>query len=141
MKTIRVTVILALLVGCATTEKARESWAGATYDEVVRAWGPAARSAKLADGSDVHTWVAEGGPSYRSGPSVGFGIGGIGFGGGGRSTGVGVGASIPIGEGSPTPPARCERTLTFRDGRLVGQSWIGADEVCSTFGREAKKQP
>jgi len=132
--------LAALLAACATTEKARESWVGATYDEAVRAWGAPVRSAKLADGTDVHTWVAEGGPTYRSGASVGFGIGGIGFGGGGRaSTGVGVGASIPIGEGTPVAPARCERTLSFRDGRLVEQSWIGADEVCSTFGREAKK--
>lgn len=139
MKAIRVAVALALLAACATTEKARESWAGANYDEVVRAWGPPARSTKLGDGSDVHTWVAEGGPTYRSGASVGFGIGGFGIGGGGRGTSVGVGASVPIGEGSPAPPARCERTLTFRDGGLVGQSWIGADEVCSAFGREAKK--
>ena len=125
---------------CATTEKAKESWVGATYDETVRTWGPPARSAKLADGAEVHTWVAEGGPTYRSGPSVGFGIGGIGFGGGGRtSTGVGVGASIPIGQGSVEPPARCERTMTFRDARLVEQSWIGPDEICSGFGREVKK--
>lgn len=140
MRIIRIAMLLALLAACATTEKARESWAGATYDEAVKAWGAPARSTKLADGSDVHTWVAEGGPTYRSGPSIGFGIGGFGMGGGGRGASVGVGASIPIGEGSPTPPARCERTLTFRDGRLVEQNWIGADEVCSTFGREAKKQ-
>jgi hypothetical protein len=138
MKAIGVTVVLALLVGCATTEKAKESWVGASYDDAVRAWGAPVRSTKLADGSDVHTWVAEGGPTYRSGASVGFGIGGIGFGGGGRSTGVGVGASVPIGEGSPTPPARCERTLTFRDGRLAGQSWIGPDEICADYGRQAK---
>ena len=138
MRAIQVAVLSAMLVACATTEKAKESWAGASYDEAVKAWGPPLRSAKLSDGADVHTWIAEGGPTYRSGPSVGFGIGG--FGGGGRtSTGVGVGASIPIGQGSAVPPARCERTLTFRDGRLVEQSWIGQDEVCSTFGREAKK--
>ena len=136
MKRIHAVVILgALLAACATTEKAKETWLGASYDEVVRTWGPPARSAKLADGSDVHTWVAEGGPTYRSGPSIGFG--GFGFGGGGG--GVGVGASIPIGQGSATPPARCERTMTFRDGRLVEQSWIGPDEICSGFGREPKK--
>jgi hypothetical protein len=136
MRKIHAVLMLALLTACATTEKARESWAGASYDEVMRAWGPPARSGKLADGSDVATWVAEGGPTYRPGPTVGFGIGGIGMGGGGRTTtGVGVGASVPIGEGSATPPARCERTLTFRDGRLVQQSWIGPDEICSTFTR------
>jgi hypothetical protein len=126
-----------LLAACATTEKARESWVGATYDETVRAWGAPARSTKLADGADVHTWVSEAGPTYRSGPTVGFGIGGFGIGGGGRtSTGVGVGASVPVGEGSVTPPARCERTLTFRDGRLTAQSWIGPDEICSDYGRK-----
>src|SRR5918996_1657274 len=70
-------VALALLAACATTEKARESWAGASYDDVVRAWGAPARSGKLADGAEVHTWVSEAGPTYRSGPSVGIG----GFGG------------------------------------------------------------
>ena len=130
--------LVALLAACATTEEAKQSWAGATYDEAVRAWGPPARSTKLADGSDVHTWVAEGGPTYSSGPTVGFGIGGFG-GGGGRSTGVGVGASVPIGGGSAVPPARCERTLTFRDGRMIEQSWLGQDDMCSGFKREVKK--
>jgi hypothetical protein len=138
MKAIQVAVLSALLVACATTEKAKESWVGASYDEVVRAWGAPLRSAKLADGSDVHTWVAEGGPTYQSGPTVGFGIGSFGMG-GGRGTSVGVGASVPIGQGSVAPPARCERSLTFRDNRLVEQTWLGADEVCSGFGREAKK--
>ena len=140
MRAIQAAVMAALLAACATTEKAKETWLGASYDETVRAWGPPARSTKLADGADVHTWVSEAGPTYRSGPTVGFGIGGIGFGGGGRtSTGVGVGASVPIGQGSATPPSSCERTMTFRDGRLVEQNWIGPDEVCSVFGREARK--
>lgn len=122
--------LCALLVGCATTEKARESWGGTTYDEVVRAWGQPQRSGKLSDGTEVHTWVSESGPTYRSGPSVGFG----GFGGSGRG-GVGVGVSVPIGSGTVEPPARCERTLSFRDGRLVEQSWIGDDSVCAGYGR------
>jgi hypothetical protein len=125
---------LALLAGCATTEKARESWSGASYDELVRAWGAPARSGKLADGADVHTWVSDAGPTYRSGPSVGFGLGGF-RGGGGGGTGVGVGVGIPIGQGSAAPPARCERTFTFRDGRLVEQSWIGPDEICADYAR------
>jgi hypothetical protein len=50
-----------------------------------------------------------------------------------------VGASVPIGGGSATPPARCERNLTFRDGRLAEQNWIGQDDVCSSFRREVKK--
>jgi len=139
MRTILFTAVLMLVAGCATTEKAKQTWVGASYDEVVRTWGPPVRSGKLSDGTEVHTWVAEGGPTYRSGPSVGFGIGGFGIGGGGRSgTSVGVGASVPIGEGTATPPARCERTLTFRDGRLIDQSWLGPDEICSGFGREQK---
>ena len=128
----RTLVILAgvLLAACASTEKARDSWSGASYDDVVRIWGPPARSGKLGDGADVHTWVSEVGPSVRSGPSIGIG----GFGGRGGS-GVGVGVGIPIGSGSATPPARCERTLTFREGRLVEQNWIGADEVCAEYTR------
>jgi hypothetical protein len=121
------------LAACAsmTTEKARESWSGASYEDVVRVWGAPARSGKLADGADVHTWVAEAGPAYRgSGASIGIG----GFGGRGGS-GVGVGVGFPIGGGSAAPPARCERTLTFRDGRLAEQSWIGADEVCAEYQR------
>jgi len=125
---------LAFLAACASTEKAKESWVGTSYDDAVRAWGAPARSGKLADGAEVHTWVSEAGPTYRSGPSVGIG----GFGGsGGRGVGVGVG--FPIGQGSVTPPARCERTLTFRDGRLVEQSWIGPDEICSEYSRPAPK--
>ena len=126
---------LALVAACATTEKARESWSGATYDDFVRAWGAPARSGKLSDGADVHTWVSDAGPAYRSQSSVGFGIGGFGGGRGGGSVGVGVGASMPIGQPTPAPPARCERTLTFRDGRLVEQNWIGPDEVCAEFQR------
>ena len=124
-----------LLAACATTEEAKESWRGASYDEVVRAWGAPARSGKLADGAEVHTWVSQAGPTYRSGASIGIG----GFGGGGHGGGVGVGASFPIGQGSATPPARCERTLTFRDGRLVEQAWIGADEICTEYSRPAQK--
>lgn len=120
----------ALVAACASTEKARESWSGATYDDFVRSWGAPARSGKLADGADVHTWVSEAGPTYRSGPSIGIG----GFGGRGGS-GVGVGVGFPIGSGSAAPPSRCERTLTFREGRLVEQSWIGPDEVCAEYAR------
>jgi hypothetical protein len=123
-----------LLAACATTEKAKESWAGASYDDAVRAWGAPARSGKLADGTEVHTWVSEAGPTYHGGPSVGIG----GFG-GRRGSGVGVGVGFPIGQGSVTPPARCERTLTFRDGRLVEQSWIGPDEICAEYSRPTQK--
>jgi hypothetical protein len=125
-------MILALfLAACASTEKAKKSWDGATYDDFVRAWGAPQRSGKLADGAEVHTWMSEAGPTYRQGASVGFG----GFG-GSRGGGVGVGVSVPIGQDRPVAPARCERTLTFRDGRLVEQSWIGSDEVCVEYTRK-----
>jgi hypothetical protein len=96
----------------------------------VRAWGPPQRSGKIADGAEVHTWLSEGAPTYRSGPTVGIG----GFG-GSHGSGVGVGIGFPIGGSSVSPPSHCERTLTFREGRLVEQSWIGPDEVCSVYGR------
>ena len=120
----------ALLAGCATTEKAKQSWVGASYDEAVRAWGPPVRSGKLSDGAEVHTWWSENAPTYRGGSSVGFGVGSA----GGRGA-VGVGIGMPIGSGSVEPPSRCERTLTFRDGRLIEQSWIGPDEICSVYTR------
>jgi hypothetical protein len=100
----------------------------------VRAWGAPQRSGKLADGAEVHTWLSEGSAAvHRSGPSVGFG----GFG-GSRGSGVGVGVSVPIGQDRPVAVARCERTLTFREGKLVEQSWIGADEVCTEYTRPKK---
>lgn len=83
----------------------------------------------------MHTWVSDAGPTYRGGSSVGFGIGGVSGGHRGGGVGVGVGASMPIGQGTAGPPARCERTLTFREGRLVEQSWIGPDEVCADYAR------
>ena len=129
-KAIRIAAALALLAGCATTEKAKESWSGASYDEVLRAWGPPIRSTKLADGADVHTWVSETGPVVRQGPSCGVGV----FGGSGGG-GMGVGASVPFGSGSAVPPSRCERTLTFRNGRLAEQSWVGPSDVCTYYQR------
>ena len=126
--------LAALLAACATTEKARQSWAGASYEEAVRVWGPPARSGTLADGTEVHTWVSEGAPAYQPGPSFGVGVGGFGTRGGG-GVGVGVGGSVPIGQPTPVAPARCERTLSFRNGSLVSQSWIGPDEVCSVYQR------
>ena len=100
----------------------------------MRAWGAPQRSGKLADGAEVHTWLSEAGPTYRQGPSVGFG----GFGSNRGGVGVGVGVSVPIGQDRPVAAARCERTLTFREGKLVEQSWIGADEVCTEYTRPKK---
>ena len=69
-------VAMALLAG--VRHDRAKSWVGATYDDAVRAWGAPVRSGTLADGTEVHTWVSEGAPAYRSGPSVGFGVGGFG---------------------------------------------------------------
>ena len=91
---------------------ARESWRGATYDQVVAAWGPPARSTK-----DSLTWVSEdrGPQAQRSGG----GVGGMIF--GGAPDGV---------------AARCERTLVIQDARVVREGdWNGAPEFCKRFAR------
>jgi hypothetical protein len=124
---------LTLLAGCASIEKARDSWQGAHYDEVISRWGAPYRSTKLADGSPVHTWVAEGG--YSGGPATSIGIFG-GSGGGGGGIGVGTGFIFGGGGGEPS---RCERTLIFRNDRVVDQNWLGDPSLCSTFAREVTK--
>ena len=126
----RTPVLLALLLaGCATlgdVDKARDSWSGARYDDVVSRWGAPNRSTTLADGRQVSTWVAEGG-------SGGFpGVIGV-FGGSG---GGGIGASIGLPGMGSGEPQRCERTLTFRDGRVSEQSWLGHPALCSSFRRD-----
>jgi len=127
-------VALALVLGaCATTEdvaKARDSWQGATYEEVLRAWGAPARSTTTPDGRYWYTWETASYPPPSS--SVGIGIGGMRIGGGG-ATGVGVGVGMPVG--SPQPAERCERTLIFENGRVVDQSWQGPPSMCAEFKR------
>jgi len=129
-------VTLALALGAcasATVEdvnKARDSWQGASYEDVLRVWGAPARSTTTADGRYWYTWVTE---SYaQPSSSVGIGVGGVRIGGGG-ATGVGVGVGMPVG--SPEPPARCERTLVFDQGRVVDQSWVGPPSMCADFKR------
>jgi hypothetical protein len=108
------TLLLALLLsGCASIDKAKATWEGST---------------KLADGSPVHTWVAEGGSS--GGPATSIGI----FGGSGGG-GVGVSTGILLGGGS-VEPQRCERTLVFRNDRVVDQTWLGDPTFCSQFRKE-----
>ncbi len=128
------TLIVVLLAGCAApggeVTEARESWVGATYDEVVLRWGTAARSTKLTDGRNVYTWVSDNVGS-RGGSSVGFGIGG------GSSGGIGIGTGIMFGSGGGET-VRCERTLIFKDGRVVEQNWQGPAEYCKSFGRSAR---
>ncbi len=125
----------ALLAACATTadiEKAKTTWHGATYDEVVARWGVPARQTKLSDGADVYTWVSEGGGGgMASGSSVGvFG----GSGGGGSGIGIGIGLPLP-GMGGGGAPERCERTLVFRNGRVADQNWQGSPRFCEGFRR------
>jgi hypothetical protein len=123
-------VLTSLLAGCATTGdviKARDSWNGAHYDDVVSRWGAPNRSTTLADGRLVATWVAEGASSGFPG-AIGV------FGGSG---GGGIGATIGLpGMGGGGELQRCERTLTFRNGRVAEQSWIGHPALCSAYPKE-----
>jgi hypothetical protein len=119
---------LMLLTGCASIESTKSSWQGAHYDDVIARWGAPSRSATTVGGSPVHTWVTEGGYGGGPGPaSVGV------FGGSG---GVGVGTSIILGGGGSVEPQRCERTLVFRNDRVVEQTWLGQPAFCSQFRRE-----
>jgi hypothetical protein len=123
-------VLLAIVSGCANLERdlgeAKASWLGAGYDEVVLRWGTPARSTKLSEGRDAYTWVSDGAVSRGTlWPSIGI------FGGSG---GVGIGTGVTMGPGGGEP-ARCERTLVFKDGRVVEQNWLGSAEYCSTFRR------
>lgn len=110
----------------ADLESARNSWNGARYEAVVERWGPPARGTTLADGREVHTWVSEEGHGGSSAVSVGV------FGGSG---GAGIGAMIGL-PGAGGAPRRCERTLTFRDGSVVEQTWLGHSAFCTAFRRE-----
>ena len=124
------------LAACATPDPeftaARESWRGATYDEVLRLWGPPTRTVK-ASGQENHTWVSE--ERVQRGASGSGVYGGVGVG-SGRRGGVGVGVGVggvifnPSGES-----VRCDRTLVFREGRVVEEDWSGEPEFCKRFAR------
>ena len=124
-------LIVVLLAGCVTAgaelTEARDSWQGASYDEVVLRWGTPVRSTKLTDGRDVYTWMSESSVS-RGGvsPSIGFGVGS------GGMVGIGTGVMFRSGGGEPV---RCERTLIFKDARVEEQTWQGPDEYCRDFRR------
>ena len=120
------------LAACATpgeqVAQARQSWQGAAYEDVVRAWGVPARTATLADGREARTWVSEvnrsRGVIY---PSVGV------FGGSGNvGVGVGVATSAPFGQ----EVERCERSLVFAGERVVESGpWSGPEAYCASFRR------
>lgn len=107
-----------MLAACASTDtelrEARDSWRGATYDEMVAAWGAPSQSAK-----DSHTWLFEDRPP-RDSPRVGVGVG------------IGAGGALFGGSGQPV---RCDRTVAFRDGRVADEQWTGDPEVCKRFAR------
>jgi hypothetical protein len=125
-----------LLAGCATTadiDSAKGTWHGSTYDDVVSRWGTPVRQTSLSDGSQVYTWVTEG--AYGSGGTHGsVGVFG-GSGGFGRGVGIGVGLPLPGFGGGGGEIVRCERTLTFRNGRVADQLWQGDPGLCSTLGK------
>jgi hypothetical protein len=119
-------LMLLALTGCATTadvDKARASWNGATYDEVVAAWGQPVSQTTLKDGLQGYTWISQ---SAGYGPSVGA------YGGSG---GGGVGISLPLPGMGGMVSGHCQRTLGFEDGRVVHQIWQGTTQYCSIFGR------
>ena len=90
---------------------ARDSWRGATYDQVVTAWGPPSRSAR-----DTHTWISE-----DQAPQVQ------------RSGGGAGGAVFGAPDGST---ASCERTLVIQDARVVrAGEWKGTPAFCRRFAR------
>ena len=96
------------LAACASTDEfaaARQSWRGATYDQVVMAWGTPSQSSV-----DSHTWLSD-----DSAPRI-------------QGSGGGVGGMI-------FASARCDRTLAFRDGRVVDERWAGDPEYCKRFAR------
>ena len=125
---------LAVLAGCATEpidySTTRNGWQGAPYETVVAQWGAPANNTVLADGRYVYSWFSQAGGSGGGGgwyPSIGI------FGGSG-GVGVGVGTGITLGQGGGDF-VRCERTLYFKEGRVVEQTWFGSPRYCSTFQR------
>jgi hypothetical protein len=122
-------LMMALLAGCATVtdvEKAKRSWQGATYDEVVARWGQPASQSEAENGLQTYDWISE-----RGGGGGGSSVGAY-----GGSGGAGVGVSMPLPGFGMAPPGRCQRSLSFKDGRVVDQLWQGSTNYCSIFGRE-----
>ncbi|HYI86102.1 MAG TPA: hypothetical protein VEX61_03315 [Burkholderiales bacterium] len=104
-----VLALAALIAACASTDgdlaAARDSWRGATYDQVLMAWGTPSQSSV-----DSHTWLSD--DSAPRTPGSSGGVGGMIF-----------------------AAARCDRTLAFRDGRVVDGRWNGDAEFCKRYAR------
>jgi hypothetical protein len=121
----------ALLGACASMHgdfaAARDAWLGASYEEVVTRWGTPVRSTSFNDGRQVYTWHSQGtAPRGTLWPSISIG--------GGSGIGVGVGVGVTAGA-SRDVPVSCERTLIFKGGRVVEQTWQGPGDFCSEFRR------
>lgn len=96
------------MAGCAVDNAltaARDSWRGATYDQVLMAWGTPSHS-----GVDSYTWLSD--DSSPRAPGSSGGVGGMIF-----------------------AAARCDRMLAFRDGRVVDGRWNGDAEFCKRYAR------
>jgi hypothetical protein len=109
----------------------RNAWLGASYEEVVSRWGTPVRSTSLGGGDSngrlAYTWFSEGtAPRSSVWPSIGVSAG--------SGMGVGIGVGVTSGP-SRDVPVTCERTLIFRDGRVVDQLWNGPADYCGTFRR------
>ena len=91
---------------------ARDSWRGASYEQVVAAWGPPAQSAK-----ESPTWRTEDRPTAPM-----------------QRSGEGAGSVLFSAEPSGTP-ARCERMLAFSGGRVREATWSGDPGFCKRFVR------
>jgi hypothetical protein len=104
-----VLALAAAVAACASTDgelaAARDSWRGATYDQVLMAWGTPSQSSV-----DSHTWLSD--DSAPRMPGSSGGVGGMVF-----------------------AAARCDRTLAFRDGRVVDGRWNGDPEFCKRYAR------
>jgi hypothetical protein len=117
---------LGLVAGCVTVadvDKAKASWNGATYDEVVMAWGQPASQMPPKDGLQPYTWISQ---------SAGYGTEVGAYGGSGGS---GVGISMPLPGMGGMVSGYCQRTLSFKGGRVVDQLWQGTTRYCSIFSR------
>ncbi|MEQ1774798.1 MAG: hypothetical protein ABL891_13545 [Burkholderiales bacterium] len=120
-----------LVTGCATPRiditPVRNAWLGASYEEVVSRWGTPVRSTSFNDGRLIYTWFSEAtSPRSSVRPSIGVSAG----------SGMGVGIGIGVTSGAQRDAyVTCERTLIFKDGRVVDQSWFGLADFCSTFKR------
>ena len=127
------------LAACATTDPeidaARQTWRGASYDDVIAAWGPPNRIDKSGP-QEKHIWVTEG-RVERPRSTIGFGVG---MGGGRGNVGVGVGVGGGQVLSTSVEPVRCERALIVSEGRVVTEGeWSGDPGWCRSFARPPQR--